>query len=678
MSAVARATAEPDVASPALRRVIVALVALKVAGLILVVDPHGLQSFDLPKTLYSHAFGWLIAGAIGIALLRHGPGIVPRTPLNLFVVLYGAVAVLSALRADVPYIALFGEHPTYLGLTFVADMVVLYLAVAISVRDREDIVTLVAPIGCAAVFALLYGFVQAAGLDPLRWSDDPAQRPFSTFGHPDHFGYAVGVLVAAAAAVIAAPRASSPLRLAAGAIALAGIAAAGIVATRGTILGLIGAAPAIAYLRLRYGRLHVAGVAAAALVVLVAAGAVFAFTPLGERARGAVGGAPTIDRLLIYASAIDAFFGRPVLGYGPAGFAVAYPAYRLAESGPIIGASRPQVDAHDWLLQTAVSFGIIGLAALLALILAGTRALFAALARAPVFVGALLAAWCAYWLEGLVSVGFVGIDWFPWLALGVAAAFTTRTVWREPAISRSRRFAAVPVAMLALILALSGSVSFAANRAAAVSEAAWKAGATDIALAAARSAVDRDGGRAHYWNALGLALEQAGRWPEAETAYAEAARRAPYRAPYWDNLAWARSHQGASRAADAVSAAERGLAEDPADPYTSFTLAEMLRQIGDCDDALTNAARAFTLYRDGAFFSRSLARAALCATDHARSLAVLENAAPADSAEVHAALADLLLADGDRERARAHATRALQIDPAQPVAISVMKALRTP
>jgi len=678
MSAVARATAEPDVASPALRRVIVALVALKVAGLILVVDPHGLQSFDLPKTLYSHAFGWLIAGAIGIALLRHGAGIVPRTPLNLFVILYGAIAALSALRAEVPYIALFGEHPTYLGLTFVADMVVLYLAVAISVRDREDIATLVAPIGCAAIFALLYGFVQAAGLDPLRWSDDPAQRPFSTFGHPDHFGYAVGVLVAAAAAVIAAPRASSPLRLGAGAIALAGVAAAGIVATRGTILGLIGAAPAIAYLRLRYGRLHLAGVAAAALVVLVAAGAVFAFTPLGERARGAVGGAPTIDRLLIYASAIDAFFGRPVLGYGPAGFAVAYPEYRLAESGPILGASRPQVDAHDWVLQTAVSFGIIGLAALLALIIAGTRALFAAFARAPVFVGALLAAWCAYWLEGLVSVGFVGIDWFPWLALGVAAAFTTRTVWAEPAISRSRRFAPVPVAMLAMVLAVSGSVSFAANRAAAVSEAAWRAGATDIALAAARSAVERDGGRAHYWNALGLALEQAGRWPEAETAYAEAARRAPYRAPYWDNLAWARSHQGATRAADAVSAAQRALAEDPADPYTSFTLAEMLRQIGDCDDALTHAARAFTLYRDGAFFSRSLARAALCATDHARSLAILEEAAPADSAEVHAALADLLLADGDRERARAHAMRALQIDPAQPVAISVMNELRTP
>jgi tetratricopeptide (TPR) repeat protein len=410
----------------------------------------------------------------------------------------------------------------------------------------------------------------------------------------------------------------------------------------------------------------------------VAAGAVFAFTPLGERARGAVGGAPTIDRLLIYASAIDAFMGRPVLGYGPAGFAVAYPAYRLAESGPILGASRPQVDAHDWLLQTAVSFGFVGLAALLALIVAGTRTLIAALARAPVFVGALLAAWCAYWVEGLVSVGFVGIDWFPWLALGVAAAFTTRTVWAEPSVSRSRRFAAVPVAMLALILAASGSTSFQANRAAAVSEAAWKAGATDIALAAARSAVERDSGRAHYWNALGLALEQAGRWSEAETAYGEAARRAPYRAPYWDNLAWARSHQGAMRAADAVSAAQRALAEDPVDPYASFTLAEMLRQLGDCDGALTHAARAFTLYQDGAFFSRALARAAVCATDRARSLALLEDAAPADSAEVHAALAELLLADGDRERARTHATRALQIDPAQPVAISVMKALRTP
>jgi O-antigen ligase/tetratricopeptide (TPR) repeat protein len=676
MSAAAGTTAQTEVA-PALRRVIVGLVALKIAGLILAFDPHGLQSFDLPKTLYSHAFGWLIAGAIAIALVRHGPGIVPRTPLNLFVILYAAIAALSALRADVPYIALFGEHPTYLGLTFIADMVVLYLAVAISVRDREDIVTLVAPIACATICALLYGFVQAAGLDPLRWTESPGQRPFSTFGHPDHFGYAAGVMIAAAAAVIAAPRASAPLRAAAAIVVVLGLAAATIVATRGTIVGLIGAAPAIAYLRLRQGRLHVAGVAAAALVILVAAGAVFAFTPLGARTRGSVGGAPTIDRLLIYGTAIDAFFSRPILGYGPAGFAVAYPAYRLAESGPILGASRPQVDAHDWILQTAVSFGVVGLAALLALILAGTRMLIAALARAPVFVGALLAAWCAYWVEGLVSVGFVGIDWLPWLALGVAAAFTTRTVWAEP-VSRPRRFAAAPIALLALILAFTGGMSFAANRAAATSEAAWKAGATDLALAAARSAVERDGGRAHYWNALGLALDQAARWPEAEAAYAEAVRRAPYRAPYWENLAWARSHQGATRAADAVSAAQRALAEDPVDPYASFTLAEMLRQLGDCDDALTHASRAFALYKDGPFFSRALARAALCATDHVRSRALLERAAPADSAEVHAALADLLLADGDRERARAHATRALQIDPAQPVAITVMKALRTP
>jgi tetratricopeptide (TPR) repeat protein len=250
-------------------------------------------------------------------------------------------------------------------------------------------------------------------------------------------------------------------------------------------------------------------------------------------------------------------------------------------------------------------------------------------------------------------------------------------VWAEP-VSRSRRYAAAPVALLALVLAMSGGVAFTANRAAAASQAAWQSGATDAAIASARIAVGRDEGRAHYWNALGLALEQAGRWPEAEAAYSEAARRAPYRAPYWDNLAWARAHQGAVRAADAVSAAQRALAEDPADPYASFTLAEMLRQLGDCDGALTEADRAFTLYKNGPFFSRALARAALCATDHARSLAVLERAAPADSAEIHAALADLLLADGDRDRARVHATRALQIDPAQPVAITVMKALLTP
>jgi Flp pilus assembly protein TadD len=46
-----------------------------------------------------------------------------------------------------------------------------------------------------------------------------------------------------------------------------------------------------------------------------------------------------------------------------------------------------------------------------------------------------------------------------------------------------------------------------------------------------------------------------------------------------------------------------------------------------------------------------------------------------DSAELHAALSALLYAAGEVERARQHATRALQIDPRNAVATAVLGAL---
>lgn len=656
-----------------LRRLIVALVALKVAGIILFFDPYGLQAFDLPKTLFSHALAWIIAGCLLVALLRHGTAIVPRTPLHLVVAAYAAVVGLSALGAENPYIALFGDQHSYLGLTFHADMLLLYFAVAVSLRDREDVLTLAAPVTCAAALALLYAFAQGAGLDALAWPEDPRDRPFSTFGHPDHFGYGLGILVAVASAVAAAPAAPGRLRAVAAGIALIALAAAAIVATRGIVLGLLGAAAAMAFVRFRaegFRLSHAVWIGAPLVAVLAV---LLAYTPLGERARGA-GAAPTVDRLFIYASAIDAFQERPLLGYGPDGFAIAYPRHRLEEAGPILGPARPQVSAHNWILQTLVSFGAIGFVAQLALIVTGTHMLIRAIVRAPVFAAALLAGWSAYWAQGLVSVNFIAVDWFPWLAIGSAAALTGERV-REP-VARLRRVAVAMTTAASLALAASGIFAFAASRDGAVAYAAWVNGLTDVAVDAARSAVRNDPGRAHLWNALGLAFGQAERWPEAEAAYLEAASRAPHRAPYWDNVAWARSRQGDARAADAVLAAERALAADPADPYASFTLAEMRRAAGDCDGALGPAARAYSLYRHGPDFTRALGQAALCATDRARSVAVLEGAVWADSAEVHAALANLLLADGDRERARVHATRALQINPAQPVALTVMQALR--
>ena len=63
-----------------LRWLIVGLVALKIAGIILLFDARNIGSFDLVKSLYSRGAEWLIAACVGIALVRYGLSIVPPSP----------------------------------------------------------------------------------------------------------------------------------------------------------------------------------------------------------------------------------------------------------------------------------------------------------------------------------------------------------------------------------------------------------------------------------------------------------------------------------------------------------------------------------------------------------------------------------------------------------------------
>src|SRR5687767_7778274 len=121
-----------------LRAALVWVVALKCAGLVLLFDPVSISAFDLPKALFSHATGWLLAVLISLTLIRFGVAVLPRTRIHLAVgaVLLGAVA--ATIFAENRYVALYGEHERYSGLTSVVEMAILYLAVAVAVRHPRD------------------------------------------------------------------------------------------------------------------------------------------------------------------------------------------------------------------------------------------------------------------------------------------------------------------------------------------------------------------------------------------------------------------------------------------------------------------------------------------------------------------------------------------------------------
>ena len=561
------------------RRLLVWLCALKLAAIILVFDPSGLVAFQLPKALASRAFEWLIAAALLLALVSYGRRVLRPSRVHIVVLALVVTSALSAAFAADRYVALFGDPENYAGLAHVIDMAVLYVAVAVAVREERDAFVLLGAIVAAGGIAIVYGAVQALGADPYVWAVDPRERPFSTFGNPDHFGHFLSLLFGIALGlVIGAPR----WRSLGAVLGIATVGMAAVVATRGTLIGIAAAIGGATLTRLASAR-WAAAVGAGGILLAAA----LLFTPLGQRAfSGTIG-----DRLILYGIAAQAAVARPILGYGTDNFRVAFAAHRTVESLAVSG-SGPQATAHDWVLDAAATTGAIGLAALVALVALGTLELWR-LARARPAVGApLFLGWLAYWGHAFVAAYSLAGAWFPFVALGVAAAL------RAENVDTARRRAAPAWAIVlftvgALVGAATGARAFQADRDAWASEEARHFGDAAAAVDLADRAAARDGGRAEYWNLLGLALDAAGRRDDAAEAYGEAARRAPHEAVYWGNYARGLARIAGADAAKrdgALAAARQAIAVDPHAPVGHLSLSEIAIAFGRCDLARTEAA----------------------------------------------------------------------------------------
>ena len=586
------------------RRALLWLAALKILALVLVFDPAGAAPFDLPKSLASRALEWAIAAVLLFALLTYGRGIVPRTRLHGAVAALAGTSVIAALLAAEPYIALFGEQDRYLGLTYLGDMLLLYLAIAVAARAAKDIVPLLGAIGLAGIVAGGYALMQALGADPFTWAVDPRSRPFATFGNPDQFGHFIAVAFGVAVgALIAATRPRA--RAIAGAGALAALGVAALVATRGSLVGIAGAVAGAVAVRRPTGRAVLAGGAAA-----VALAALLLLTPLGQRAVATLQGVGLGDRITFYAIAARATLARPLFGYGPDNFRAAFVTHRTAESLAILS-SGPETSAHDWLLDASATTGLVGLAVLLVVVGLGTVELVGLARTRPEAGMPLLVGWSAHWANALVDVGSVGVGWFPWLALGVAAAL--RGTHDESRSRRLPRWVPAAIAVVAIAGIATGTRAFVANRESWAAAEAAHFGDSGAAVALADRAAARDGGRADYWNRLGLALESQRRWGDAAAAYRTAASRERFEPVYWTNLARALARvalagQTAAQA-DALAAAREAVAVDPNAPAGHLALAEIATAFGSCDLARSEAAIAATLQSG---HDDVVARAAAC------------------------------------------------------------------
>jgi O-antigen ligase/Flp pilus assembly protein TadD len=595
---------------------------VKIILTVVLFDPRSFDTFTLPKSVAAHSTSLILAALLVWLTARYGRSILFWSPVHLGVgLLLISFAVATPFALD-PTIALFGTFKRYLGLTQMLDNVVLYAGVVVLFRDVRSLRLLALVSIGVGVPVLAYALVQRLELDPLRFVQATTRVPISTLGNPDIAGAFVSVIgiTALGVALLMSGPLFTPTR---GALLLIGIGSVSILYATGVRAGVLaigaGWLATIALSAAMPGsgprRRSIAVGVAALLAVLV--------SPIGARLdptfmatdRAVVG------RLQIWSIATQAVSERPVLGFGPDNFAAVYPSRR--PEGSITVSEGLENSTHDVWLYVATSAGVVGVAALVALVsllaLGGWR-----LSRAghPAALAAIPLA--AYLGQALVGVNEIAVDWIFWVAAGVIAAGSARPI--RSAGRGSFRSARVVgwVAVAAAVAAIVGLVAprVAAGEGMLASEAFAAANRGREAVPYGETAVSADPRRAEHWSSYGGALYRAGDRPAALAAYNMAARVEPWHPLSWMNLAIVWNDMGNTDAA--FQAVKRAVAADPYDGVARELLAQLSYERGDFAGAVNEGLRAISYElrdRPTAFFTTISAYVQLKDLEHAEALA---------------------------------------------------------
>ena len=357
-----------------------------IAAIALILAPGVTFSFDIaPKLLVL-----LVAVAFAAFPLRRSRF------LYLTILTLVSLAVSTALSTR-PSLSFYGSGWRRYGA--LAQLAVLLLAWSISGVARRFTVFL-RVVTAAGTVTALYGIAQYFGWDPILpaaayhvgegvWT---IVRPPSTLGYASYFAtWLLFVIFWSLALPGKFPKIG--LWIAIVALLLTG--------TRAAVLGLLAGAVVWFYWRgFRLSR-RTAGVS----LLLLAAGGVFYFSPMGQSMRSRArwfqedpwGGA----RLLLWRDSLRAGLARPLFGSGPETFTATFPRFEskeLARQYPDFAHESP----HNIFLDALVSQGLPGLLLLIAWCAMGFAAAWRSRSRHPAVSAALAAALAA----GIVSQQF--------------------------------------------------------------------------------------------------------------------------------------------------------------------------------------------------------------------------------------------------------------------------------
>lgn len=590
--AVERAPVEPsDAAALGRRRVALVGASSLVAALPVITDPSGWYVFV--------AMRWaLLVLAIPALFVAVGPGRV-RLPAGArwWACLLG-VAAVSASLSGAPFTSWFGANDRLTGVvTWVAHGAMAVLGASV-VRRRSHLRTLTRGVSTGAVLVAAFVAAQRMG-----WAFPAGVvttgRPGGPLGNADFLGAyaALALLVAVGSAID--EREVDAWRLLHVVAALGSGFGLIVSGTRAGWLGVAAGLVAFAVLAARRAGVSSRQAVWVAVLCLVGLVGLGMWAGVGHRLGGVTSGTAA-GRVATWERTATVIGERPVLGWGPEGFATGFG--RAVDDGweRTYGRRLTPDRAHNGLLDVGATLGMVGLAAYLGVLVATGRAVRRSLADAasPAMVG-VAAALVAYLVQQQFLFQLVDVDAIAWLLAGAVAGLSTAGSVAGTAPRRSTpRFLGVGLAAVAVVASVVVAVGgVAADRDARRSVDALR---TDPAAAvtAARRAVDRQ-----PQTLYALALADAALTEGSPSTLQEArARLAGVAASTGDDGRLTLARARLARADGVVATIEESIGEvggllavDPSRAEAWLERGRLLAELGRDDEAVISLRRAVSL-----------------------------------------------------------------------------------
>lgn len=151
--------------------------------------------FEFNKILLVYGFCAIITGIWVIKILLEKKMILRSTPLDIPILLFLLVLLLSTLFSTYVPVSLWGKQTMPMGALFpTLALILLYYAFINNMQDQEKLDNTLYVLVAAGVITAIYGFFQHFGIDFIPWSTQFLSRSFGTIGQANGLAAFLGAL----------------------------------------------------------------------------------------------------------------------------------------------------------------------------------------------------------------------------------------------------------------------------------------------------------------------------------------------------------------------------------------------------------------------------------------------------------------------------------------------------